>query len=119
AAALVWTASGKRRAVPAALPLVPGMPETTVTAPAGILERAVVHLQETRSRDAVLGVREILREMVSAKNGATLNDILHVLDGRTQLHTVLRATERAAFIGEGHLPAAIDEMIAALHRHRA
>ncbi len=119
AAALVWRAAGKRRAVPAALPLAPATPEAPVAAPPRALERAVVHLQETRSRDAVLSVREILREMVSAKNGATLDDVLRVLDGRTQLYTVLRATERAAFIGEGHLPAAIDEMIAALDRYRA
>ncbi|MBC5829673.1 MAG: hypothetical protein GIW98_05705 [Candidatus Eremiobacteraeota bacterium] len=120
AVSLVWRAAGNRRMVPAAFPeMPPAKSEDPVTAPAGGLEGAVVHLQETRSRDAVLGVREVLREMVNAKNGATLNDILHTLDGRTQLHTVLRATERAAFIGEGHLPAAIDEMIAALHWYRA
>lgn len=97
--------------LPAAVQQEPPNPEPSS------LADAVASLRKIRSRHIVFDVRTALRERVGARDGQTLNDLLRdgVVTG--EMKAVLRATERAAFIAEQHLPAAIDAMLASLERY--
>jgi len=121
AAALALRILRKRRALLAPAPELPvAVHDEPANTAADPLADAVGALKETRSRSAVLRVRAVLRQSVGAKDGETLGDILRgCAAGCETAHPVLAATERAAFIGEGHFEVAMDEMILSLERYKA
>ncbi len=121
AATLALRILRKRRALLAPAPELPvAVHDEPANSANTSLADAVAGLKETRTRSAVLRVRAVLRQSVGAKDGETLGDILRgCAAGCETAHPVLAATERAAFIGEGHFEVAMDEMILSLERYKA
>lgn len=115
-AVLVVRTMRKRRAVAAPLEQDLALQQEPTIPAERNLAHAVASLKQSRCRQAVLRVRNALRERVGAGDGQTLNDLLH--DGAVtgEMKAVLTATERAAFIAHGHLPAAIDDMLVSFER---
>ncbi len=79
------------------------------------LGTTVEHLRSHRNRANALAVRAALRQMIGAGSGETLGDVLLRSRGAPEsFRQTLVAAERAAFVDDGRLAGAIDELLAHL-----
>lgn len=111
----------KRRAPVRAVADIPAI-ETPLPPPspsADELSSAFADLKRNRDRDAVMRLRFALWKNAGATGGETLGDLLARNGARGSLQSALRTTERAAFIEDAQLSAAVEHAIAALERHLA
>lgn len=110
--AIFWR---RRRARLAEIPAQPDPPvqEPIVRAPAkDPVEEAMEHLRARRDRGAVLALRTLLWQRIGAADGETLSDVLRrPAANDRQLQRLLTTVERAAFIDESRLEAAIEEVL--------
>ncbi len=115
----------RRRQAPEALTsIVLEPPSPIVPAPSlkGELREGLRQLQSAPTRAAVMRVRRILWKLTGAPEGATLADLFDryfpdVARVDPELARVLRLTERAAFIKESHMLAAIDDLCVPLGQY--
>jgi hypothetical protein len=81
------------------------------------LEDAYSVLRAERTRLAAVTVRSVVRRMVGASDGETLDDVLRRPDAsEAPMRELLRALERAAFTYDADLAGAIDAACAAFER---
>lgn len=117
AAALIalFLALGMRAARPEpAAPQPLPAPDPPSAAPPDPVEQACSHLRRVRDRRAVMQLREAFWRRAGAREGETLQDVLaRTHSNGERSHRMLILLERAAFVEESALQAAIDGVLAA------
>jgi len=108
---------GRRRGRLAATAAVPSEPEPRAAAPAenGVLQ-ALAQLKEIRDRSAVMALREEMWKDAGGRRGETLSDLISRNGIAGALRTSLNALERAAFVSDAYLGAAIDDAIGTVEK---
>jgi hypothetical protein len=116
-AAVAWLLlRPRRRTMPAAAPKP--IPPAPPPPPQDPLPGLIASLRADRSRARVHALRDELRRRAGAKEEETLADLIARRAARddANLATALRAIERAAFVDEADLDAAIDDALPILDR---
>ena len=112
--ALLWGFARRSRAPQPRVPVPPVVPAPDVDPWPELIAR----LRRDRSRTAVVALREELRRRAGAKDEETLTLLLARRPADPWLNGALRAVERAAFVDDADLAAAIDDALAALEARR-
>lgn len=108
----LWNLLGRSRARPPAAPEPePQAAPPPQREPDRSLELALAQVRMRRDRMSVMNARERLWEEVGAAKGQTLADVLTLpVAAHPRTRALLVALERAAFIDDGRLQSAIDEI---------